>query len=97
MARVVRSPETIEHPRSVLRRDAGTVVAHGDLAVRDGYVDGRAWRAVLRGVVEEIGDCARDPDLDAIDRRRRCGDVEVHLRIAEGNVVHHLVHDLVEL
>src|SRR2546428_7587573 len=97
MPRVVRSPETVEHPGSVLRGDARTVVTHGDLAVRDGYVDRRARRAVLRGVVEKIGDRAGDADLDAVDRRRRGRHVEAHLRIAEGNVVHHLVHDRVEL
>src|SRR6266550_3877146 len=97
MARVVRSPETVEHPGSVLRGDARTVVTHGDLAVRDGHVDRRPWRAVLRGVVQKIGDRAGDADLDAVDRRRRGRHVEVHLRIAEGNVIDHLVHDLVEL
>src|SRR6266566_2688558 len=97
MPRVVRSPETVEHPGSVLCGDAGTVVTHGDLAVRDGYVDGRAWWAVFRGVVEKIGDRASDSHLDAFDRRRRGGHIETHLRVAEGNIVDHLVHDLVEL
>src|SRR5207253_6458206 len=97
MPRVVRSPEAVGHPGSVLCGDAGTVVTHGDLAVRDGYVDGRARRAVLRSVVEKIGDRAGDADLDAVDRRWRGSHVEPHLRITEGHVIHDLVHDLVEL
>src|SRR5205807_3043210 len=94
---VVRSPEAVEHPGRVLDGDARTVIAHGDLAVRDGHLNGCTRRAVLRGVVEQIGNRPGDADLHAVDRGRRSGHVEAHLRIAERHVVDDLVHDLVEL
>ena len=71
MARVIRSPKAVEHTGRVLGGDSGTVIAHGDLAVRDRHVDRRARRAVLGGVVEQIGDRTGDAHLHAIDRGRR--------------------------
>src|SRR5204863_488882 len=97
MTRIVGSPEAIEHPRSILGGDAGTTVADRDLAVRDGHVDGCARRAVLRRVIEKVRDRARDTDFHAVDRRRRRRHIESDLRIAEGHVIHNLVHDLVKL
>ena len=97
LACVVRSPEAVENTGRVLRGDARTVIAHGDLAVRDGHLNGCTRRAVLRGVVEQIGNRPGDADLHAVDRGRRTGQVEAHLRIAERHVVDDLVHDLVEL
>src|SRR2546428_14139634 len=51
LPRVVRTPEAVEHARHVLPRDTRAVITHGDLAVRDGHLDGGARGAVLPGVV----------------------------------------------
>src|SRR5438034_10905250 len=96
MARVVRSPETVEHPGSVLRGDTRTVVTHGDLAVRDGHVDRRPRRAVLRGVVQKISDRAGDADLDYVDRRLRGRHVREHLLVAERNELHEYTQTIAE-
>jgi hypothetical protein len=97
LARVVRSPEAVEHTRRVLGGDTGPVIAYRDLAVADGHIYRRAWRAVLRGVVQKICDRPGHADLHAVDRRRGGCHVELDLRITEGHVIDDLVHDLVEL
>src|SRR2546425_4145685 len=96
LARVVRSPEAVEHAGRVLRGYAGTVIAHGDLAVRDAHLNGCTGRAVLRGVVEEIGDCPRDSDLHAVDRGRHRGHVKPDTGVPEPHVVDDFVDDVFE-
>src|SRR5712691_4369849 len=96
LARVVRSPEAVKNTGRVLRGDAGTVIAHRDLAARDSHLNGCTGRAVLRGVVEKIGDRPCDADLHAIDRGRHRGHVKPDTGVPEPHVIDDFVDDVFE-
>src|SRR5581483_11984435 len=94
-AGVRRAVEALEDVRAVLLGDAGAAVADAQDAARERDVDGRARRAPLRGVLEQVRDGPLEARRVALDgrlgERRGEGDAVVPVRRPLDRVEHELV------
>ena len=70
-ARRERTVEAVEDERQVVGVYAGAVVAHGELAAGQPYLDRALGRAELGGVVEQVPDRDAQPVGVALGRRPR--------------------------
>src|SRR6185503_10902292 len=72
------------------------MVANAYLAIVDVDLDDTARGTPLAGVVEKVGDCARDARTNAAHGRLFQDGVEAHLRVPAAHVVDRFADDLVE-
>src|SRR6185312_12020603 len=96
-ARRGRAIEAVEHVYAVVRRDAGAVVAHAQLAVRERDVDRRTFRAPLACVLEQVPHCAFEPLGHAGYHARRELGIELDLREAAARALDRVLDKMVEL